>query len=95
MTGYSLRMINNSQAGKEYLDTLLAYFEDEISGEAYFYGLAEHFAEREKTILLARVERHAAESVRPLLHKYELEPREESVLHDEGKNYVELHQSYS
>ena len=49
-----------TQASGEYLDTLLKYFEDEISGEAYFYGLAEHFAEREKTILLARVERRAA-----------------------------------
>jgi len=84
-----------TQASKEYLDTLLRYFEDEISGEAYFYGLAEHFAEREKTILLARVERHAAEAVRPLLHKYGLEPRQESVIRDQGKAYVEVHQSYS
>ena len=71
-----------TQASEEYLDTLLKYFEDEISGEAYFYGLAEHFAEREKTILLARVERRAAETVRPLLDKYGLRPRDESVIHD-------------
>jgi hypothetical protein len=31
-------------------------------GEAYFYGLADHFDEREKLILLARVERRAAQS---------------------------------
>ena len=56
-------MDKHTQASKEYLDTLLKYFEDEISGESYFYGLAEHFAEREKTILLARVERRAAAAV--------------------------------
>ena len=88
-------MDKHTQASKEYLDTLLKYFEDEISGEAYFYGLAEHFAERDKTILLARVERRAAETVRPLLHKYGLEPREESAIHDQGRSYVEVHRSYS
>jgi hypothetical protein len=56
-------MDKHTQASKEYLDTLLKYFEDEISGESYFYGLAEHFAEREKTILLARAERRAAAAV--------------------------------
>jgi hypothetical protein len=30
-----------------YRQTLLCYYEEEISGEAYFYGLAEHFSERE------------------------------------------------
>ena len=88
-------MDKHTQASGEYLDTLLKYFEDEISGEAYFYGLAEHFAEREKTILLARVERRAAEAVRPLLQKYGLEPREESAIHAQGKSYVEVHRSYS
>ena len=88
-------MDKHTQASEEYLDTLLKYFEDEISGEAYFYGLADHFAESEKTILLARVERRAAEAVRPLLHKYGLEPREESAIHDQGKGYVEVHRSYS
>jgi dimethylamine/trimethylamine dehydrogenase len=88
-------MDKHTQASEEYLDTLLKYFEDEISGEAYFYGLAEHFAEREKTILLARVERHAAESVRPLLDKYGLEPRDETVIHNQGKGYVQKHQAYS
>ena len=88
-------MDKQTQASEEYLDTLLKYFEDEISGEAYFYGLAEHFVEHEKTILLARVERRAAEAVRPLLHKYGLEPREESVIHDQGKGFVHLHQCYS
>ena len=88
-------MDKHTQASEAYLDTLLRYFEDEVSGEAYFYGLAEYFVERKKTILLARVERRAAEAVRPLLHKYGLEPREESVIHDQGKGYVKKHQSYS
>ena len=88
-------MDKQTQASEEYLDTLLKYFEDEISGEAYFYGLAEHFTEREKTTLLARVERRAAETVRPLLDKYGLRPRDESLIHDQGKGYVKVHQSYS
>ncbi len=88
-------MDKHTQASGAYLDTLLKYFEEEISGEAYFYGLAEHFVEREKTILLARVERRAAEAVRPLLQKYGLEPRDESVIHNQGKGYVEVHRSYS
>lgn len=66
-----------------YLDTLLLYFEEEIMGEAYFYGLAEKFEEPEqrgKLILLAEVERHAAEAVRPLLAKYDLAPRSDEEL---------------
>ncbi len=43
-----------------YLETLLKYYEDEVMGEAYFYGLADHIGgvvEREKLALLAEVER--------------------------------------
>ncbi|MCP4766500.1 MAG: hypothetical protein GY875_09525 [Gammaproteobacteria bacterium] len=78
-----------------YLQTLLRYYEEEVSGEAYFYGLAEHFSEREKTILLARIERHAAAAVEPLLEKYGLKPANEAALEREGQSHVELHQSYS
>jgi len=77
-----------------YMRTLLRYYEEEISGEAYFYGLAEHFSEREKTILLARIERHAATAVEPLLEKYGLEPADEAALEREGQSHVGLHQSY-
>ena len=83
------------QACGNYLQTLLRYYEEEISGEAYFYGLAEHFSEREKTILLARIERHAAAAVEPLLEKYGLKPADEAALEREGKSHVELHQSCS
>jgi dimethylamine/trimethylamine dehydrogenase len=78
-----------------YLETLLSYYEDEIGGEAYFYALAEHFDESEKFILLARIERRAAEAIQPLLEKYGLKPREESDIKFEGLSYLEAHQSYS
>ena len=80
---------------RQYLQTLLRYYEEEISGEAYFYALADHFAERDKIILLARIERHAAQAIEPLLAKYGLKPRHESVLRDLGRSYLKLHQSYS
>ena len=76
----------------EYLVTLLRKFEEEIMGEAYFYGLAERFPEphqREKMIYLARVERHAAEAVRPLLEKYNLEARPDRDLHEIGEKDIE------
>jgi len=79
----------------DYLQTLLLYYEEEISGEAYFYGLAEHFSEREKTILLARIERHAAAAVEPLLEKYGLKPRDDTTLECEGRSHVDRHQSFS
>jgi len=81
-------MNNRLEPSKKYLQTLLKYYEEEISGEAYFYALAEHFAGREKTILLARIERRAAEAVRPLLEKYGLTPRDESTCHSEGKSHL-------
>ncbi len=82
-------------ASSDYLETLLSYYEDEISGEAYFYALADHFAERDKIILLAKTERVAAQAIEPLLEKYGLVPRHESDLKNEGRSYLELHQSYS
>ena len=58
----------------KYLRTLLSYYEEEIEGEAYFYGLVDHFEEQDELKMLARVERRAAESVIPLLEKYKLVP---------------------
>ena len=63
-----------------YLKTLLSYYEEEIEGEAYFYGLVDHFEEQDKLTVLARVERRAAESVVPLLEKYKLVPGDDSKL---------------
>jgi dimethylamine/trimethylamine dehydrogenase len=86
---------SQAQAHPDYLDTLLRYYEEEINGEAYFLGLAEHFSERDKTILLARAERVAAQAVEPLLQKYKLTPRLESDLLDEGREYVPRHRDYA
>ena len=78
-----------------YQKTLLSYYEDEVMGEAYFYELAKHFDESEKLILLAKIERRAAESVRPLLEKYGLTPTDESILKLQVRGHVERHRSYS
>jgi dimethylamine/trimethylamine dehydrogenase len=85
----------DNEISNAYLKTLLSYYEDEISGEAYLYALAEHFDEKDKINLLARIERRAAESIQPLLEKYGLEPRDESVLNREGRSYLESPESYS
>ncbi len=81
-----------------YLETLLKYYEDEVMGEAYFYGLADHIGgavEREKLALLAEVERRAADVVRPLLEKHGLVPRDEAVLKPLGEAHVEPHRRFS
>ena len=70
---------------QEYSDTLLLYFEEENTGEDYFLGLAERFPDQgqlEKMTYLAKVERCAAEHVRPLLHKFGLKPRLDTELFD-------------
>jgi dimethylamine/trimethylamine dehydrogenase len=76
---------------QEYLDTLLLYFEEEVMGEAHFYGLADLFSEehqKQKLRLLAQVERCAAEAVRPLLAKHNLTPRPDPVLHAIGREDI-------
>ncbi|MDH3376121.1 MAG: hypothetical protein OEQ39_04025 [Gammaproteobacteria bacterium] len=79
----------------KYLKTLLSYYEEEVMGEGYFYALAEHFEESAKLILLAKIERRAADSIRPLLEKYGLNPSDESLLKLQGKAYVERHRTYT
>jgi dimethylamine/trimethylamine dehydrogenase len=88
-------MASPPEPSARYLDTLLRYYEEEISGEAYFYALADYFDERDKMILLAKTERVAAQAIEPLLKKYELVPKGDSELEDLGQSYVKLHQSYS
>ena len=82
------------KATDKYLKTLLSYYEEEIEGEAYFYGLVNHFEEQDKLTVLAKVERRAAESVVPLLEKYGLVPRDESELRSRGESYVGRHASF-
>ena len=63
---------------QEYFDTLVQYYEEEVEGEAYFAEAAKAYDDplvREKLELLAECERHAAESVEPLLRKYGLTPQ--------------------
>jgi dimethylamine/trimethylamine dehydrogenase len=77
-----------------YEDVLLTYFEEEVAGEAYFHALAEHVDEpgaKEKLHLLAEVERCAANSVRPLLARHGLEPRDRAVLAEEGRSHIARH----
>lgn len=66
-----------------YRDTLCLYFEEEVMGEAYFRRLAGRFADplhARKLRLLAAVEHHAAEAVRPLLARHGLVPRPQEAL---------------
>ena len=89
-------MTVQNTATEKYLDTLLLYFEEEIIGEGYFLGLAKRFLDpdqREKMTYLAKVERCAAERVRPLLHKYGLKPRLDIELFECAKEDIE--QSFS
>lgn len=72
----------------EYLRLLLLYFEEEIMGEAYFLALAEANGtpdQRAKLVLLARVERHAADMVVPLLRVHGLRPRADAELRSLGE----------
>ena len=76
---------------EKYLKTLCAYFEEEVSGEAYFRGLIPFLGEGTKLELLARMEHQAAASVLPLIKKYGLEPRTPDVLEQEGLDHVDRH----
>ena len=81
-------MATPDNAKQSYLDTLLLYYEEEVMGEAWFYGLTAYFTtddECAKLDLLARVERHAANAVLPLLDKYQLTPRGEDELAGLGR----------
>ena len=100
-TGYFLPMTELTPArehapiSRDYLDTLLRYYQEEISGEAYFYNLLEAFGESEKVTLLARMERRAAQTIEPLLEKYDLGPVNEAQLKDIGASEVSSHQGFS
>jgi hypothetical protein len=72
-----------SEPSAEYLATLLLYYEEEIEGEAYFHDYATKLADpeqRRKMHLMGDVERHAADSVAPLLRKHGLTPRSDAEL---------------
>ena len=57
-------------------------------GEGYFIALSEHFLEphqKEKMLLMAKVEGYAAKAILPLIRKYKLIPRANRLLKDIGK----------
>ncbi len=71
-----------------YLETLLLYYEEEIEGDGYFRAFADRLPNpdhKEKMILMADVERHAAAEVAPLLQKYDLQPRSTEELVSDGQ----------
>ena len=71
-----------------YLKVLLDYYEEEISGEAWFRALAEVVddpEEKGKINLLADVEAHCAAITAPLIERHGLSPRPEEVLVEEGR----------
>jgi hypothetical protein len=73
---------------QKYLDTLVQYYEEEVEGEAYFAEAAKAYDDplvREKLVLLAECERHAAESVEPLVRKYGLKPQSAASLQESGR----------
>lgn len=75
-----------------YLDTLVLYYEEEIMGEAYFYAVARKFTNSDhvrKMELMAKVERHAANAVLPLLERHNLTPRTDADLHRIGLEDVD------
>jgi len=78
-----------AQITDTYLDTLCLYYEEEVEGEAYFAELADMASDPHQKaclILLAEVERHAADAVRPLIDKYRLNPRPSSDLIADGQD---------
>ncbi len=85
--GAMLSVAGSGTKARDYFGTLVAYYEEEISGEAWYLALAELFdgARREKMRLLAEVERHTCEIVRPLIEKHGLEVRDTGALVAEGR----------
>ena len=77
--------MNASHLNQQYINTLVQYYEEEVSGEAYFLELAKHFDQKLQLQLLAKVEKHAAEIMTPLLEKYSAKPRAKNILAQEGK----------
>ena len=71
----------------DYFGTLVAYYDEEISGEAWYAALADLFDgdRAAKLRLLAEVERHTAEIVRPLIEKHGLEAGDRAALQAEGR----------
>ncbi len=76
-----------ARAAKDYFSGLVTAYEEEVSGEAWYRALAGMFEgpRRDKLMLLAEVERHTAEIVRPLIDKHGLNVRTTADLAAEGR----------
>lgn len=77
-----------------YEATLVAYYEEEVAGDAYFATLAdraESGAAAEALRLLAAVERRTAELMAPLLDRHGLKARDEATLLAWGREVAEPH----
>lgn len=72
---------------EKYLETLRDYYEEEVSGEAWYRALADLFTgeRRAKMLLLAQVERHTADIVRPLIDRYGITTKSNDALIEEGR----------
>ena len=84
--------MSSAMPSQEYLDTLVQYYEEEVEGEAYFAEAAKVYDDplvREKLELLAECERHAAESVEPLVRKYGLPPQSAASLQESGRKHAQ------
>lgn len=86
-----------SSVEPEYLSILKQYYDEEVSGEAFYKGLSKYFddpKELEKISYLAKVEKHAASTVRPLLDKYKITPQSDTELYVIGKNQARQYSRY-
>ncbi len=76
-----------NNASSEYLDLLLQYYEEEVSGAVYFKELStyrDNSDEIEKFNLLAEIESCTAKVTEPLIKKYNLKPASTKALHEIG-----------
>lgn len=79
---------SETQVSPEYLDTLLRYYEEEIEGEAYFAGIAERMttqSQKDKMMMLSKIETYTARAMVELVRKYGLTPRSVDELHGNGR----------
>jgi dimethylamine/trimethylamine dehydrogenase len=79
--------VGTERPGVMYLETLRGYYEEEVSGEAWFRAIADQFEgdRRAKLLLLAEVERHTVDIIRPLIDAYGIRTRSVEVLFEEGR----------
>lgn len=76
----------------DYGSALLTAYEEEVTGEGYFAGLADQFSgrPREALLVMARVERVTASALRPLIACQGLSTAAETVLLARGRAQAEM-----